>query len=95
MGFQIEIDTGEAGPQVLRGSADGTVELCQWREVKDKDTGSIKKILVAYKFYASIEQAFNKVARMRIGSAKAKSIKSLITEIKGIRADIKAEMGAI
>ena len=97
--FQIEVKSGEEGNVILRGCSDGTVELCRWAERKDKDkeTGEITvtPYLEAYAFYASIEQAFNKIARMRIGSSNATSLKELTEAIKQIRLDIKQEMGVL
>lgn len=94
--FQIEVKTGEEGNIILRGCSDGCVEFCAWRDVKekDKDTGEIttKPQLVAYKYYASVEQAFNKIARMRIGSSNATSLQELTEAIRDIRKDIKREM---
>lgn len=99
MGFTIKVKTGEEGDVVLRGCSDGTVEFCAWHDVKEKDkeTGeiTIKPQLVAYKYYASVEQAFNKIARMRIGSATATSLQELTEAIRDIRKDIKREMGVL
>jgi len=94
MGFQIEVNTGEAGPVVLKGCPDGTVAFCKWQEVKDRNTKEVKPVLVEFKWYASIEQAFQKVARMRVCSASANDIKGLVEAIRAIRDDIKKEMGA-
>ena len=93
MGFQIECKTGEMGPVTLRGCSDGTVEMCAWRDVKQSD-GSHLPILTPIKYYASIEQAFDRIARMRIASAEATTLAELVKEIKRIRVDIKEEMGA-
>ena len=95
MGFQIECKTGDAGPVTLRGCSDGTVEFCKWVEQKDKDTGEMKPVLVPYKFYANIVQAFDRIARMRIASAQANDLKELVAAIKVIRFDIQKEMGAL
>jgi len=93
--FQIEVNTGEEGIIVLRGTSDGTVEFCKWINDKDKDTGDITPRLIAYKYYADISQAFNKIARMRIGSSTATSIAELVGAIKQIRLDIQKEMGIL
>ena len=97
--FQIEIKTGEAGTVTMRGCSDGTVELCMWKEKKekDKDTGEITvtPYLEPYAFYASVEQAFNKIARMRIASSNATSLQELAEAIRTIRKDIKQEMGVL
>lgn len=95
MAFQITCNTGDAGPVVLRGCSDGSVEFCKWIEQKDKATGEMKPILVAYKFYANIQQAFDRIARMRIASAQANDLKELVAAIKQIRKDILFEMGAL
>lgn len=95
MGFEIEVKTGDGGPIVLRGCADGTVEFCKRVDVKDPDTKEVKPGLQAYKFYANIEQAFNRIFSMRVASATASDIKELVAEIKAIREDIKREMGAL
>ena len=99
MAFQIEVSTGEEGKVILRGCADGTVEFCKWIEKKEtnKDTGEVTHTpeLCAYKYYVSIEQAFNKIARMRIGSSNATSLRELTEAIKQIRLDIKQEMGVL
>ncbi len=89
----MEVKTGDAGVVTLRGCSDGTVEFCKWVDVKDPLTKEVKPALVPYKFYASIEQAFERVSRMRVASAAATDLKELIHAIRGIRADIKKEMG--
>lgn len=93
MGFQVEVKTGDAGPVVLRGCADGTVEFCRWAEVIDPKTKIKGPQLVPYKWYASIEQAFERVFRMRVASYDAQNIKDLVAGIREIRAEIKKEMG--
>jgi len=93
--FQIEVKTGEEGIITLRGTSDGTVEFCKWIDDKDKDTGVVTPRLTAYKYYADISQAFNKIARMRIGSSNATSLAELMEAIKQIRLDIKKEMGTL
>jgi len=93
--FEIEVKTGEFGPVVLRGCTDGTVEMCRWQDTKDVKTKEPITVLQPLKYYASIEQAFERVARMRIGSAVATDIKELVAAIRGIRADIKKEMGVV
>lgn len=97
--FEVTVNTGEEGKVILRGTSDGTVEFCRWSERKDKnkDTGEITTTpeLIAYKYYASPEQAFNKIARMRIGSCNATSLQELVEAIKQIRLDIKKEMGVL
>lgn len=95
MGFQIEVKTGDAGPVILRGCADGTIEFCKWAEVTDPKTKIKGPGLVAYKWYTSIEHAFERVFRMRAASCDAQNIKDLVAGIKQIRADIKQEMGVI
>lgn len=95
MGFEIELKTGEAGNVILRGCGDGTVEMCRWQDTKDPKTKQPVTILVPFKYYASIEQAFERVAKMRIGSSTASDIKELIHAIRGIRSDIKKEMGVM
>lgn len=95
MAFQIELQTGDAGPVILRGCEDGSIEFCKWVEQKDKETGDMKPVLVPYKFYANVQQAFDRIARMRIASAQAKDLKELVTAIKAIRLDILKEMGAL
>lgn len=99
MGFTIDVKTGEEGIVTLRGCSDGTTEFCKWSDVKEKDkeTGeiTITSQLVAYKYFASIEQAFNKIARMRIGSSNATTLNELATEIKNIRKDIQKELGVL
>jgi len=95
MAFQIEVKTGDAGPVILRGCSDGSVEFCKWVDKKDKDSGKVSAELVAYKFYANVQQAFDRIARMRIASAQANDLKELVTAIKAIRLDILREMGAL
>jgi len=95
MGFQIVVKTGDAGEVTLRGCADGTVEFCKWQDVKDPVTKVVTPTLVAYKWYASIVQAFERVARMRVASAAARDLSELVAAVKAIRSDIKREMGAI
>lgn len=95
MSFQITVNTGEEGNVILRGCSDGTTEFCKWIDDKDKDTGIVTPRLTAYKYYASPEQAFNKIARMRIGSSTATSLQELVEAIKNIRKDIKKEMGTL
>lgn len=81
-----------AGPVTLRGCSDGTVEMCAWKEEKDKDTGEMVSRLVPFKWFANISQAFDRVARMRVASANAATLKELVAEIKKIREDIKHEL---
>ena len=95
MAFQIEVQTGDAGPVILRGCDDGTVEFCKWGETKDPITKEAKPVLIAYKFYANIVQAFDRVARMRVASIAASDLKELVEGIKGVREDIKREMGIL
>ena len=92
--FVIEIKTGDAGPVTLRGCSDGTVEMCGWKEAK-QDDGTYKSSLIAFKWFASIEQAFNRVARMRVSSYDAKNIADLVKGVKAIREDINREMGVL
>lgn len=94
MGFEIEVKTGEMGPVTLRGCEDGTVEMCTLREQKNRQTGEPEMALVAFKYYASIEQAFDRVARMRVASTIATDLKQLTEAIRAIRLDIKRELGA-
>jgi len=95
MAFQIEIKTGDAGPVTLRGCSDGTVEFCKWVDQKDPNSGEVIAVLVAYKWYANIVQAFDRIARMRIASAQVNDLKELVQAIKTIREDIKREMGVL
>lgn len=93
--FQIEVKTGDAGPVIMRGCSDGTVEFCKWGESVDPKTKVKKPALIAYKFYANIEQAFNRILSMRVSSYEASDIKDLVQGIRAIRADIKKEMGGL
>lgn len=94
MGFQIEVSTGDAGPVVMRGCEDGTIEFCKWQVKKDKETGEeTGRELVAYKWYASLEQAWERVFRMRVCSSNAATIKELVQAVKQTRAEIRAELG--
>lgn len=95
MSFQIEVKTGDAGTVIMRGCADGTVEFCKWGETNHKETGSVRAQLVPYKFYANIEQAFNRILSMRVSSYEADNIKDLVQGIRAIRADIHKEMGGL
>lgn len=94
MGFTIEVKTGDMGPLTLRGCADGTVEMCKWGESTNSETKVKTPALIAFKYYASIEQAFDRVFRMRVASSHAATLKELVADIKRIRVDIKEEMGA-
>lgn len=94
MGFEIEVKTGEMGPLWLRGCSDGCVEMCKKGIIKTKDQPD-KEGLIAFKYYASVEQAFDRVFRMRLASSEAKTLKELIFNIKAIRAEIKQEMGML
>lgn len=95
MGFQIEVKTGDAGPVILRGCSDGTVEFCKWVEQKDPISKQTVTVLAAYKWYANIVQAFDRIARMRIASAQVNNLAELVQAIKAIREDIKREMGIL
>jgi hypothetical protein len=95
MGFAIEVKTGEQGTVTLRGCSDGTVEMCKWGDKKDAGTGVATPTLIAFRFYASIEQAFDRVARMRVTSYDADTLKELVEGIRAIRSDIKREMGSL
>lgn len=97
--FQIEVKTSAEGTVIMRGCTDGTVELCKWMEKKEKNKDTeeitVTPYLESYAFYASPEQAFNKIARMRVGSCNATSLQELVEAIKQIRLDIKKEMGVL
>lgn len=95
MAFIIEVKTGDAGTVIMRGCPDGTVEFCKWGEQTDTATKTKKPALIPYKFYANIEQAFNRVLSMRVSSYEADNIKDLVQGIRSIRADIKTEMGGL
>ena len=95
MAFQIEVKTGDAGIVTMRGCSDGTVEFCRWVDCMDKETKVKTPTLVPYKFYANIEQAFNRILSMRVSSYEASNIKDLVLGIRAIRADIKVEMGGL
>lgn len=92
--MQLTVKTGEEGEVILRSEpSTGYVEFCKYVKQTDKDTLEEKDVLVAFKFYTNLEQAFQKVASMRIASIDAKNIQEVVAGIKLIRADIKREMG--
>jgi hypothetical protein len=96
MGFEIKLNTGDVGEVWLRGCGDGTVEMCKWetlKPLKDQDKSIVREGLVPFKYYASIEQAMEKVIRMRVGSSQAATLKELVQTIKAIRSDLHKELG--
>lgn len=94
MGFEIEVKTGE-GTVWLRGDTSGGVEMCKMGEITDPKTKVTRTGLIAFKWFASIVQAFDRVARMRVSNSNASTLKELVDGIKAIREDIKLEMGIL
>lgn len=93
MGFEIEVKTGTEETVILRGCDDGTVEFCKRGEITDPKTKEKIPGLIAFKWFANISQAFDRVARMRIANSSAVTLNELVENIKLIREDIKKEMG--
>ena len=92
MGFLVPVHTGEFGEVVLRGCADGCIEMCQQKMVVKEKGAPPEETLVAFKYYASPEQAFNRVLQMRVGSSQASTLKELVEALRHIRSDIKREL---
>jgi len=95
MGFEVKVKAGDAGDLWLRGNSDGGVEMCKWGDITNPKTKEVTQGLIPFKWYSNIQQAFDRVARMRIASAQANDLKELVTAIKAIRLDILREMGAL
>ena len=92
MGFQIEVNTGEKGKVVLRGTPEGYVDMGTMIDMKQKD-GSIVPTFVGFLFFADMAQAFNRVMAMRICSSDATTLADLCKEIKTLRYKLEKEMG--
>lgn len=91
--MEIIINTGKMD-MMMRGG-DGSIELCQLKAIKDRDTGEINNEWVAQKYYSSVEQCLNSVANMRIRNCDATTLSGLLQCVQNIRTDIKQGYGAL
>lgn len=94
MGFEIEVKTGD-GTVWLRGDSSGGVEMCKMGDITDSKTKETRQGLIAFKWFASIVQAFDRVARMRVSNTNVSTLHDLVKAINNIRDDIKNEMGVL
>lgn len=92
MGFQIEVNTGEKGKVILRGTPEGYVDMGTMVDTKQKD-GSTFPTFVGFLFFADMGQAINRVLAMRVCSSTTTTLEALHAEIKSLRAEIRKELG--
>lgn len=91
--FEVVVNVGGEEQMCIRGCEDGVVELCKWGTLTATKTQEAREGWCAYKWYASPEQAFNRVMQMRVGRTMASTLQELVEAIRGIRADIRKELG--
>lgn len=93
MGFLIEgIKTRDADGVInIRGCDDGTIEYVKWVTSVNSKTGEENANWSPYKFYASLEQALDKLFRMRVCNRDAKTLEELIRNVREEREALHEE----
>lgn len=97
MGFLIkDIKTREGNETIIiRGCSDGTVEFVKEVTQTDKDTGEEKLVLVPYKFFSLIDNALDRLFRMRVCNRDAATLQELLANVKEEREAIRKEFEGI
>jgi len=89
--MQIELTIGEK-VVVLRGNEDGTVDLCHWVPIRNKE-GEMIDTPIPYKYFASIQSALQRVYEMRVCIRDATTLEKLLEHIKEEREWLRKELG--
>jgi hypothetical protein len=83
MAFEIKLHIGvKAGTDkkekiTIRGADNGTIEFCKTVMMKDKD-GDKVPTLVPFSFYSSLENAFDKILKLRVCRSDATTLEELL-----------------
>lgn len=85
--MEIKISVGNK-ELMLRGG-DRCIELCEPRNVKDKDTGKVKQEWAACKWYPHLLGAINCLLEMKIRSSDATDLAELQIAIKQAKEELK------
>lgn len=85
--MQIEIEVGNK-TWMLRGG-DRCVELCEQRNIKNKDTGEIRTEWSASKWYPHLLAAMNCLLEMKIRNSDATTLAELQIAIKQANEELK------
>ena len=86
MGFIIRLKTKcENEEIILRGNDDGTVDFV--KEVPSKDTF----IIQPYKFFSSIENAIERIFKMRVNNREASTLQELLINVEQEREELRNE----
>jgi len=93
MGFLIKNISVRDEEKVIhiRGCNDGYVEFVKPVIQIDKDSGVEKEIWVGYAFYTNIEQALDKLFRMRICNRQADTLQELLNNVREEREALHKE----
>ena len=78
------------GVQVMLRADDQNYELCRPGQRKNKETGEVVGEWVAYKWFASLDQALRRLVDMKLRTCDARSIEELRIELAAARAEVTA-----
>ena len=97
MGFLIrDIKTRDGeGTVILKGNDDGTVEFCRPSMQVDSKTGETVEVMVGYKFFALLDNALDRLFRMRVCNRDATTLQELLVNVKQERELLQKEFEGI
>lgn len=74
--------------QVLLRADEFNYELCRQMNQTDKETGEMVQRWVPFKFFASLEQAMNKIIDLKVRTSDARSIAELKAVLEAVRDEV-------
>ena len=74
--------------QIMLRADDLNYELCKIGHRKDKVTGQFEEEWVGFKWFASADQALNKIVDLKLRASDARSIQELRADLAAARAEI-------
>jgi len=85
----LEIEIAVGGKTVLLKGSEKAYELCEQRNVKDKDSGVITKEWTPYAWFPSLSQAMTRLLEMKIRASEARSLTELIQLVKHAKDELQ------
>ena len=76
--------------QIMLRSDQFNYELCQLKSRKDEETGAVSLEWSPVKYFASLSQALNRLADMKVRMSDARSLNELAADVEAARKEITA-----
>jgi hypothetical protein len=88
MDIQFQLKSGE---QILLRADENNYELCRTRNRTDRKTGKVVEEWEPFKWFASLEQAFNKIIDLKVKASDAHTLDELKQDLIAARQDVSTE----